>query len=48
MIDDFDAVRPADDIDEEERSPSRSSVPEDPDEPHTWLSDFRPYVDDPA
>lgn len=47
MFDDFEAVRPDDDVDAEERERLIDRRP-DPDEPETWASDFRPYLDDPA
>ena len=48
MIDDFEAVLPpADEAAREGQELARRPVPPDPDDPDTWTSEFRAYLDDP-
>lgn len=47
MIDDFDAVLPPANEDEEEERP-RSQPAREPDDGGEWRSEFRSYLDDPA
>ena len=48
MIDDFDAVVPAPDLDVDDEDRSRTTPPRDPEECAEWRSEFRSYLEDPA
>jgi hypothetical protein len=48
VIDDFDAVLPAPDLDLDDEDRSRTSPPSDPEEDAELRSEFRSYREDPA
>lgn len=48
MIDDFDAVLPAADLEIDDGDRSRTPAPRDPEEEAEWLSEFRSYLEDPV
>ena len=48
MIDDFDAVLPAADLEADDEDRSRMPAPRDPEEDAEWRSEFRSYLEDPA
>jgi hypothetical protein len=48
VIDDFDAVVPAPDLEIDDEDRSRTPPPRDPEEDAEWRSEFRSYLEDPA
>ena len=48
MIDDFDAVVPAPDLDIDEEDRSRTPRARNAEEDAEWRSEFRSYLEDPA
>jgi hypothetical protein len=48
VIDDFDAVLRAADLEIDDEDRSRTAPPSDPEEDAEWRSEFRSYLEDPA